>query len=221
MPDKDELDVLLDSALSTYADPGPESGPESSLAQRVLLSLAAARAAREGHSRSPKPRRWLAWAIAIPVAASLLLWFSLTNFNALSTRQQQAAQSGSSPSSRDPQVATDTHPPARSALKGREVGRVLKGHDLSRAENAIHSRRVLAPEGISTNAQANRALPKLAVFPSPQPLTREEQVLIAAIRGSETQRTALLEAAKSSSDAPLAIANLTIPPLVAPDEGNK
>ena len=32
MPEKDDLDRLLDSALSTYADPGPESGLE----ERVL-----------------------------------------------------------------------------------------------------------------------------------------------------------------------------------------
>src|SRR5450631_1222883 len=35
MPDKDDLDLLLDSALSTYADPGPRAGLE----ERVLSAL--------------------------------------------------------------------------------------------------------------------------------------------------------------------------------------
>ena len=213
MPDKDELDLLLDSALSTYADPGADSGPESSLAQRVLLSLAGARIAEEGRSPATKTRRWLSWAIAVPVAASLLLWLSVTKFNAPSARQQQASQAHPSPSSHDSQA------PSKSRLPAPEV---LKGHDFSRAVNAAHSRRALAPEERPFTARLQNPLPKLATFPSPQPLTAEEQTLVAVgAHGSDAQRTALLEAAKPPSDAPLAIADLSIPPLVPPDGGQK
>src|SRR5215472_7488723 len=74
MPDKDDLDLLLDSALATYGGPGPETGLE----QRVLSSLAAARAAEQERRARAWPRRWLAWAIAVPVAASLLLWIGIS-----------------------------------------------------------------------------------------------------------------------------------------------
>ncbi len=78
MPENDELDLLLDSALATYADPGPNSGLE----QRVLAGLEAARRSGEHHPRAfAGTRRWLPWAIAVPVAASLLiLWLSSTRF---------------------------------------------------------------------------------------------------------------------------------------------
>jgi hypothetical protein len=47
-------------------------------------------------------------------------------------------------------------------------------------------------------------------------------VLVAAARlRSDAQRQALLAAAKPPSDAPLAIADLSIPPLVPPDDGNQ
>jgi hypothetical protein len=215
MPDRDDLDLLLDSALATYADPGPDSGLE----QRVLTSLADARTAREGRSRQTRLPRWLVWSVAVPIAASLLLWIGMEQFRHTHlTQQQQAFQSRPSPSSHGSQqqtseLRTDSGPLVHGALKG---------HDFSRAANATHSRRASALEGrFLTARRENRApLPKLAVFPSPQPLTAEEQALVAAAtRGSETQRTALLEAARPPSDAPLAIADLTIPPLVPPDEG--
>jgi hypothetical protein len=67
MREKDELDLLLDSALSTYADPGPHSGLE----ERVVAALRG-----EGGRRvASAPRRWV-WAVGIPIAASLLLWIA-------------------------------------------------------------------------------------------------------------------------------------------------
>ena len=83
--------------------------------------------------------------------------------------------------------------------------------------------RSLAPEGCSSSdsscASAMRVTaPKLIVFPTPQPLTAEEQTLLAAAtRGSEAQRQALLES--KPVEAPLSIASLNIPPLAPPDEG--
>src|SRR6185312_1147206 len=60
---RDQLDRVLDSALATYADPGPDSGLE----QRILGRIA--------NEATPAPRRrWLAWSIALPVAAGLLIF---------------------------------------------------------------------------------------------------------------------------------------------------
>ena len=45
MGNSDELDILLDSALTTYADPGPDSG----LDQRILTRIST--------EAAPAPRR--------------------------------------------------------------------------------------------------------------------------------------------------------------------
>jgi hypothetical protein len=66
MRDKDKFDLMLDSALSTYADPGPDSGLE----KRALARIDAA--------STPRLRRkWIFWAIALPAAACLLLPITL------------------------------------------------------------------------------------------------------------------------------------------------
>ncbi len=58
MREKDELDSLLDAALVTYADPGPDSGLE----QRILARISAENFA----ASAPAPRRrWLPWGIAL------------------------------------------------------------------------------------------------------------------------------------------------------------
>src|SRR5947209_1850246 len=73
MPEKDQLDLLLDSALATYADPGPDSGLE----QRVLAELESGRQSGQQRRATAGTRRWLPWAIAVPIAAGLLiLWLS-------------------------------------------------------------------------------------------------------------------------------------------------
>ena len=66
MHDQDDLDRVLDSALSSYAAPAP------GFEERILGSVTAAGRAH------PEPRRsWLQWAIAIPAAACLLIALAL------------------------------------------------------------------------------------------------------------------------------------------------
>jgi hypothetical protein len=242
MPEKDELDLLLDSALATYADPGPDSGLE----QRVLAGLEAARKSGESPRAFAGTRRWLPWAIALPLAASLLLWIAMEQFrHSPLVQQQHASQHRPSDGTNLANGDSKGHDVSRTAsggdskghdvsrtasrgdLKGHDVSRTasggdLKGHDFSRAATARKSRRALAPEGrLSATAQLEHPvpLPKLAIFPSPQPLTAEEQALVlAATRGSKAEREALLEP-PPSLDTPLNIAALNIPPLAAPGEG--
>jgi hypothetical protein len=66
MPDQDDLDRLIDTALASYADPGPNSGLE----RRVLTRINTARASSRRHRR-------LIWATLLPAAvmASVLLLF--------------------------------------------------------------------------------------------------------------------------------------------------
>jgi len=210
MRKKDDLDRLLDSALATYADPGPDAGFE----KRVLEALATERAAGDIHSAAPSSRPWLPWVIAIPLAASLLLWIGTEQFrHAPLIQRQQASQRRPSPS------PNYSQPEKSHSTSDTGAPPALKGHDFSRAANVAKSLRALAPEGRISKYTQVETVPKLAVFPSPQPLSREEQVLVAAARlRSDAQRQALLAASRPPSDAPLAIADLSIPPLVPPDE---
>jgi len=160
--ERDQLDRVLDSALATYADPGPESGLE----RRILGHIA--------NEAAPAPRpRWLAWAIALPVAAGLLIFAVLAG-----PRLVHA------PSSIPPQTRILQKPPALGGLAGnRALQSEGSDKDASGAKGRIES---IAPANQSSpdaEMQPRRAvletksapLPKLDVFPTPQPLTRQEQ----------------------------------------------
>jgi hypothetical protein len=98
-----------------------------------------------------------------------------------------------------------SHPFARKEADGRGTGasgggpaEVPAGRNLSR--------------GVKT-------LPKLDVFPSPQPLSPEEKALVSfAARAPEPVRQALIDA-QTQADAPLNIAAIEIQPLDPPDQG--
>ena len=205
MQDKDELDLLLDSALATYADPGPESGLE----QRVLTALASARNAGEGR----KTRRWLAWAIAAPIAASLLLWLGIARFkHVVVIQQNQASQSHPSASPGVPPLASESHP---------AIDQVLKGHGLSRAAASQKAILAVAPEGTSSqSARIDKPAPlrKLDVFPTPQPLTPQERALSAMTTQAPVPlRKALIEA-QEQDDTSVRIAAIHIPPIEPPSQ---
>jgi hypothetical protein len=70
------------------------------------------------------------------------------------------------------------------------------------------------------HAAANSAsLLKRDVFPTPQPLTRQEQALaVFAIRTPALELQALIEARKQD-DAPVSITAIDIQPLEPPDQG--
>ena len=192
MREKDDLDLLLDNVLSNYGDPGPGSGLE----QRVLAGIRT-RLAAESETR----RRWLPWAVALPAAACLLLFFLA-----------------------GPRTA---HPPATVA----KVRTPFQELPLTTAHAG--PRPVLSPEPVpkggqtSDNRQLHRiyraarsaALPKLDVFPTPQPLTPAELALVTfAAHASEAERKSFI-AAQKQADAPLRIAAIEIPPIESPDKG--
>jgi hypothetical protein len=191
MHETDEIDQMLRSALSTYGDPGLESGIEG----RVLARIAA--------EKAPVPRRrWLPWGIALPVAAALILLLVL---------------SGSRPTHSPAGNAKVAYPPNQSVTSS---ARLEAGSTpgTTRTEHGI-TRRTVAGAGHHPAAATNAPLPKLDVFPSPQPLTPEEQALVAfAARAPEPVRQALIDAQKQA-DAPLNIAAIEIQPLDPPDQG--
>jgi hypothetical protein len=186
MCDDNNLDQILDAALSTYADPGPDSG----LDDRVLAHITAARAVpflRPGRGATSS-RRWLPWAIALPVAACLLLIFFMPKDAPL--HPSQAKQASPLP----PLAAMRTEAP--------EAGTM---------------RRKLHLQPVARTVQP-APLPKLDVFPTPQPPTAEEQALAAFIsRASDSERKALIESQKQLQ-APISIAAIRIPPLEPLDQ---
>lgn len=196
MPEKDELDLLLDSALATYADPGPDAGLE----HRVLAAMEAARHPAERPRVFTKTRRWLPWAVAVPIAAGLLLlWLSIPKPVHAPTSTPQIAERHQA-AENFPTISQPVQPPRNNA------------HHPHRSQPAMNP---------SVPSQAARAipLPKLDVFPTPTPLSPEERALVTvAETGPPSQREALIKS-QQHSDAPLSIAELNIPPLAAPGAG--
>ena len=203
--ERDQLDRVLDSALATYADPGPESGLE----RRILGHIA--------NEAAPAPRRrWLAWAIALPAAAGLLLFAVLAG-----PRLDHA------PSSMPPQTRILQKPPALGGLAGNRAlsegsgkdGSKRKGRteSIARASHPssdakMHSRRAVL-------ASKSTPLPKLDVFPTPQPLSPEERALVEfAAHAPQSERESLM-AAQREADAPLRITAIEIMPLESPAAG--
>jgi hypothetical protein len=188
-----EFDRLLRSSLETYADPGPDSR----LAQRVLARIAA-EGARE-HTR-----RMIRWAIALPVAAcvvaALVILVSMPGHHpAVQTNQARMT----------PPVSTDAGP---SRLVANSPSGVVRRSVASRPLRHSSSAAAGAAEG---------RLPKLDVFPTPQPLTPEEKALVTYVAHvPEAERKSLVDAQKQM-DAPLSIEALEIKPLEPPEpEGN-
>ncbi len=191
MPEPGDLDPVLRSALSSYGDPGADSGLE----QRILARLASAKAAT-----TPR-RRWLPWAVALPVAAGVLLLLILSGHQP--NRQPYGNAELNSPV-RQPLVAdTGAVPPADH--------HPVTGHRTKAATPQANPR----PAAVAAKAAP---LPKLDVFPTPQPLTPEEQAFAVFLaRAPESVRQSFFEA-QAKADAPLSIAAIHIEPLDPPDK---
>ncbi|SRR6266567_2622245 len=190
MREKDQLDLLIDSALATYAE------PSSGMEQRVLNALAAERVAVPAKSKlvAFPLRRWVPWVVGL--AACLLL--ALFVHNGKSHRETLARDTVS------PQ-------PQRAAAP---TGIIATGRT-----HAAYARipKARAPH-LTAVAQA-ASLPKLDVFPTPQPLTPEEQALsVYAARAPKPELEALARA-QSQDEKSFSIATAHIPPLQPPDEG--
>jgi hypothetical protein len=190
MPEHDELDLLVQQALASYADPGCESGLE----ERILARIEA-----EG---APRPRRrWLPWAIALPVAAVLLVLLLLS-------------------AHRQTEPTTAHHLQIPSAQQTEVAGadeRLSTAPRPERRENTGRGRG-LPPHG-NLGAGTAPPLPKPDVFPAPQPLSPQEQAFaVFAAKAGETERQSLIEA-REQADAPIRIAAIEIQPLNPPGNG--
>jgi len=188
MPEHDDLDLVLRSALNTYADPGPESGLE----RRVLARISAEA------SQVPR-RRWLPWAIALPIAAGLLLLLVLFD----SRQTHRPPEAASAPG--QPLIIRSLPEPSKTLT----TAPVLRSQALS-AKPDLRWEEIAAKPA---------PLPKLDVFPTPQLLTAEELALAAfAASAPAPERQSLIEA-QAKVEAPLSIAAIQIQPLEPPDVG--
>lgn len=189
---QDEFDSLLDLSLCSYADPGPESGIE----QRVLERLAAERA------RASRRRR-LVWAVVLPVAACLALAVVLggTGLIHLPSGHKQRARR-----SKEPAVA-ESHTMQQQATRSAPA---------RPAEAAAHKQQARR----TVPATKSTPLPKQEVFPMPRPLSPEEQALVNfAAHATKSERESLLKT-KEGLNAPIHFAEVHIEPLELPGEGS-
>jgi hypothetical protein len=163
MLDRDPIDLLIDSALSTYAEPGAESGLE----QRILTRIAS--------KRTPATRRrWLPFVIAFPIAACLL-------FFAYTTSRRGK-----------PHFA-----PVEQARQ--YVPHV--SHALTSSARPLHYPAV----AVLSAAVAPAPLPRLDVFPTPYPLSPEEQALAVVSSRAPVPELKALADAQQQDDLHIAI----------------
>jgi len=188
-----ELDELIRSSTATYGKPASNS----ELAQRILLKLAA-------EPRRAVSRGWLTWAAAVPIAACLIAALVLFGLKSLHTPAHLLDQARAAVPMDRTIAPADSVPVAPYRLQREKRNR--------RPRNDV--RRQLAPAMASA-----QPLPKLDVFPTPQPLNSEEEALVAfALRAPMPERNALLEAQRQP-DTPLTIAAIEIQPIELPELG--
>jgi hypothetical protein len=193
MSEHDGIDQLVDAGLASYADPGPESGLEERVLARIAEECAPA-----------TRRRLLPWVIALPIAAGLLLMFVLSGPKHTLPIANHANQA---PSPQQPNAAT-----ARARVSA-------VPHPRATAHTLAKPLEIYTNADVEGTVAKTASLPKLEVFPTPQPLTPEElAITVFAAKATEADRRSFIEA-QTPRDAPLSIASIEIQPLNPPDHG--
>lgn len=168
---------------------GDYAEPRAGLEQRMLARVA-------GVAAPPSRRWWIVAALAVPAAVVLLLVSYLAPWN-LHEQTGQMAYTPAAPKVVAP-VVTAPEQPTRRAVPSRHI-RV----------------REVSGDRAATNPNPR---PKLDVFPTPQPLSGEEQALVRFVAQTpEADRKALV-AARQQVDEPLNISAIRIPPLQLTEE---
>jgi hypothetical protein len=188
-PESDSvLDELIHASIATYGEPAPDS----ELAQRILIRIAA-------EARPVASRRWLPWAVAVPIAACLIAFFTL-----FESRPVRTPASVTDQAHMPAQLHNDLAPDAPHQSQ-RENRKRSSGNDMRPHRTAV--------------AAKAQSLPKLDVFPTPQPLTPAERALVEfTSRAPSSERKSLI-AAQQQPDAPLTIAAIKIQPIELPELG--
>lgn len=194
--DRDDLDTLLDAALATYVDSEPSPG----LTPRILAAA------------SDLDRRlslgWLSWGVPA-LAAALLMTIFLAHRPAERRETSQPTADLSAPCV----PASAERTPDTS---GNRIAAEATPHLGSTAPRKARS--------VRTTAQIQPLLPRRDVFPTPTPLSPEEQALAALVnRNPEKVARQVAQSFDHGPEPPiepLRIAAIHIPPLNPPDNGD-
>jgi len=150
---EENLERELDAALARYASVEPRDGLE----QRVLANLHA----REGRTRRFGSLHWVAVGFVLASLAALLIWARARQAVPLSPSSQPAQHEMASAGSQARASAATETPSERNLMND-------------------HTRRSYLTR---RNALGNAdAIPKLAQFPAPEPLTEQEKLLIEFVK---------------------------------------
>lgn len=193
MPERDNLDRLIDSELARYAE------PRTGLEQRIL-----ARAESEEMSQPGVFRRWQRWVFtgsAVAVALLFLVLVQRTTHHETDLDIARSTIPNHSPVTSTTAVP-DTHIPIPQLQPTEKP-----------THHVTHRLKSIQALGVVQH-------PKLDVFPAPQPLTDQEQALVAVATATSDSARENLMASKRQLEAPLQISAIDIPPLIKPDEGN-
>jgi hypothetical protein len=199
MHDSDDLDRKIDAALAGYGDPFAMDRPaEPALAERMLAGVRRSIAAES----APRRVRWLVWTwtLAAAVCVLVLVLFGLRPPHRQPNQARQTQRQGAKP-----QVA-------KAITEGTAEAGMPVVRKASRARSNIPAQAM---------AEKPDRLPKLDVFPTPQPLSGEGEALAFFVRRAPAHEVRELLLAQSHVDTPITIQELEIPPLQPLDEGGK
>jgi len=194
MPERDELDRLIDSELARYAE------PREGLEQRVL-----ARVSAEGSKRVWALNRWQYWALA-GVAAALIITMVVVPLSRNAHRETAAITARATAPDRGSDAIAkssdpESHIPAPHLRQGAKT-----------ADNAMRK-----TKSVPLRLPVQR--PKLDVFPAPQPLSAQERALAElTTRLPKAERQRLFRD-NEIQGAPLEISAIKISPITMPDVG--
>jgi hypothetical protein len=198
--ERDDLDLQLDAALATYA--APEANPH--LAAQILAAIAPDRTAAQARPTVPR-RRWQPWAIAIPsIAIPALAAMLLAVFLPLRRSHQHhpLSPTAATPHITSSMVLTPPHPVAASHPPQ------------TPAQTPTKTRRAqIQPSPVEAS------LPKQEVFPTPTPLTPQEQALAALTNRNPGDISQSVARAEQQPVEPIRIAAISIQPLNPPGKG--
>jgi hypothetical protein len=195
MPEKDRLDLLIDSAIATYAE------PPVGLEDRLLRACADERIAPPAKSIVFPVRRLLPLFIGLSAAACVLL--------ALWVHDHQAIRPMQTHNSAPPQtLPTPSMPPVISDSRAPRTRPRRPEQTRTEPHLALASEQPAQP-------------PRLDVFPTPEPMTPAEQALVDFIARAPEPKVQALLAAQQQSKQPLTIQPIQIPPIDLPDGGSR
>lgn len=193
MPERDELDRLIDSELDRYGE------PRAGLEQRIL-----ARVAAETPSQSWLLRGSQRWAITGMVAVAILLVAGIQRI----THHETEVSTGNVISPVQSPVASAKGTGSKTSIQVPRTHRGGEAHTLTHRP-------------IARDVAERVPQPKLDVFPAPLPLSAQEQALVALSTSASDVARETYEASRRQMEAPLQISAIEIPPINAPEQGNK